>query len=295
MTVLMGDDFYFPVYDNNGNIVQYLEESGGVVASYLYDDFGDVTFVLENSSCTFSHRFSTKHFDVYSDLYYFGYRFYNPVLKCWVHADPIGEAGGINLYGFIENNSPCNIDYLGETANWHHLLPVQFESYFRQAGLDIDAKEFGYILEDVDHYRKGGIHPGWNSAWRNFFMLNPKATKEEILQRLREMENQPDFKNKLSRGCRAKVSYDKWKPAMVVARDNVLSFVSKGKVQKNCHGAKRIIKRVPLLGVMFIVNDVRAKGVKNGVANSLLDACPFIGWVKFFDECLDGDWFPNVE
>ena len=36
-----------------------------------------------------------------------GFRFYDPSLQRWINQEPIGEAGGINLYGFV-NNDPVN-------------------------------------------------------------------------------------------------------------------------------------------------------------------------------------------
>ena len=37
-----------------------------------------------------------------------GFRFYDPSLQRWINQDPIGEAGGINLYGFV-GNDPVNL------------------------------------------------------------------------------------------------------------------------------------------------------------------------------------------
>ena len=36
----VGGVWYFPLYDNNGNITDYVSEDGDVVASYTYDAFG---------------------------------------------------------------------------------------------------------------------------------------------------------------------------------------------------------------------------------------------------------------
>ena len=41
VAVSVGGDFYFPGYDNNGNVVGYWDESGGLVAEYSYDAFGN--------------------------------------------------------------------------------------------------------------------------------------------------------------------------------------------------------------------------------------------------------------
>jgi len=47
-------------------------------------------------------------------LIYYGYRYYDAVTGRWPSRDPIGERGGINLYGFVKNAAPSNIDRLGK-------------------------------------------------------------------------------------------------------------------------------------------------------------------------------------
>ncbi len=42
-----------------------------------------------------------------------GYRYYSPGLGRWVNRDPIEEAGGANLFGFVANRTPCRVDLLG--------------------------------------------------------------------------------------------------------------------------------------------------------------------------------------
>ena len=39
--------------------------------------------------------------------------FYNPHVGRWVNRDPIGEEGGFNLYGMVENDVVNRWDYLG--------------------------------------------------------------------------------------------------------------------------------------------------------------------------------------
>lgn len=41
------------------------------------------------------------------------YRAYNPTMGRWISRDPIGESGGINLYGYVENNPTDLTDPLG--------------------------------------------------------------------------------------------------------------------------------------------------------------------------------------
>jgi len=54
-----------------------------------------------------------------------GYRYYNPELGRWPSRDPIGERGGLNLYGFVGNDGVGGWDYLGlETVEWLSIATV---------------------------------------------------------------------------------------------------------------------------------------------------------------------------
>ncbi len=48
-----------------------------------------------------------------SGVRFYGYRFYDPETGRWPSRDPIGERGGINLYGFVGNDGVNRWDYLG--------------------------------------------------------------------------------------------------------------------------------------------------------------------------------------
>ncbi len=47
-----------------------------------------------------------------------GLRFYDPSLQRWINQDTIGEAGGINLYGFVGNDPVNRVDPWGLTDEW---------------------------------------------------------------------------------------------------------------------------------------------------------------------------------
>jgi hypothetical protein len=46
-------------------------------------------------------------------LAYYGFRYYDPRTGRWLSRDPIGERGGVNLYGFVENSTATFIDRIG--------------------------------------------------------------------------------------------------------------------------------------------------------------------------------------
>ena len=116
LAVSMNGDFYFPAYDNNGNIMKYIDESGNVVAAYEYNAYGKTLSQSGSMAEIFRHRFSTKYYDSETELYYYGYRFYSPTLMRWLNRDPIEERGGLNLYGFCGNRATCRFDSIGLTS-----------------------------------------------------------------------------------------------------------------------------------------------------------------------------------
>jgi hypothetical protein len=49
-------------------------------------------------------------------MYYYGYRWYDPITGRWPSRDPIEERGGVNLYGFVYNNGVNLLDFLGQSS-----------------------------------------------------------------------------------------------------------------------------------------------------------------------------------
>jgi len=47
------------------------------------------------------------------------------------------------------------------------------------------------------------------------------------------------------------------------------------------------------LSIVFVAQNVKAKGVAPGIANTALDSTPVLNWAKAATESLDGDWIPN--
>ncbi|MBB5354036.1 RHS repeat-associated protein, partial [Haloferula luteola] len=62
--------------------------------------------------------FSTKYQDEETGLYYYGYRYYDPVTGRWQSRDPLEELGGFNLYGAFYNDGINNFDSDGRFVNF---------------------------------------------------------------------------------------------------------------------------------------------------------------------------------
>jgi RHS repeat-associated protein len=122
LAVQLGGAWYFPFYENNGNVLAYADETGTIVAEYLYDAFGRTIEATGHLADIFRYRFSTKYYDCETGLYYYGYRFYAPEFMRWINRDPIEEDGGLNLYGYVANNPIIYIDPFGNVLTWNQAI-----------------------------------------------------------------------------------------------------------------------------------------------------------------------------
>jgi hypothetical protein len=84
---------------------------------------------------------------------YYGYRFYNPSLGRWLSRDPLGERGGINLYGFVGNNPVLNMDGLGLFFSHIHFLVshasvMGYSQFSRSDKWEIIWESMAYDFQD---------------------------------------------------------------------------------------------------------------------------------------------------
>lgn len=177
---------HFPSYDGNGNVSEYLTSTGTVSAHFEYDPFGG-TVVNTDTSGLFDVRFSTKQQDVATGLYYYGYRYYDPVTGRWPSRDPLGERGGMNLYGFVYNEPLSQIDLCGLTSvsvildNFFSLRPFGRRALWVMPEKDSYTsivRKWEPVISEVenikaavaadpltwkkDHSTSQGWAPGWN-------------------------------------------------------------------------------------------------------------------------------------
>ena len=115
VAVSIDGDYYFPGYDNNGNVIGYWDEDGDMA------DF-------------FPHRFSTKYYDAETDLYYYGYRYYSPSLGRWISRDPKEEKGGHNLFVACNNQLLFRIDdgtegFYSDNPDYRPVSPPIIQDY----------------------------------------------------------------------------------------------------------------------------------------------------------------------
>jgi RHS repeat-associated protein len=101
------------VFDGNGNVMAALDDLGRVRAKYEYGPFGETLTSEGDLAADNPIRWSTKYTDGESGLVYYGYRYYNAGTGRWLNRDPVAEAGGVNLFGFVNNATSGLFDALG--------------------------------------------------------------------------------------------------------------------------------------------------------------------------------------
>jgi len=89
------------------------DTSGSLTLRLILDGNGDE---IAQSAIGNPYMCSGVRRDSETELYYYGYRYYNPQLGRWMSRDPIGESGGGNLYAFTLNSPANSWDVLGLAA-----------------------------------------------------------------------------------------------------------------------------------------------------------------------------------
>jgi RHS repeat-associated protein len=115
---------YLPAYDSKGNIAALFNAANGnLAAAYEYSPYGESlrAQVIDATVAEQPFRFSSKFADPETGLVYFGRRYYSPSKGRFLGRDPIDERGGLNLYGFVGNNSINRWDLLGLAVQLYNL------------------------------------------------------------------------------------------------------------------------------------------------------------------------------
>jgi RHS repeat-associated protein len=100
-------------FDQMKNVTELFGASGNIAASYDYAPFGATLSVTGPAAALNPFRFSSEAWDATLGLVYYNWRHYNPFDGHFISRNPIGEDGGLNLYGFVGNDPVNRWDYLG--------------------------------------------------------------------------------------------------------------------------------------------------------------------------------------
>ena len=93
--------------DALGSVVALADETGMVSTRYGYSPYGETAEAGEENDNPLKY---TGREDDGTGVYYYRARYYDPELKRFVSVDPIGLAGGVNVYAYVGNNPLDQID-----------------------------------------------------------------------------------------------------------------------------------------------------------------------------------------
>jgi len=110
---------------------------------------------------------------------FYGYRYYDPVTGRWPSRDPIGEEGGINLYGFVGNEPIWHIDVLGLQARGRRLCPFEVVVGHLDHVNDRE-RDFNRNQEKCDSGRFYGASCGRTGVGSNLAWPTPEAKQQSI-------------------------------------------------------------------------------------------------------------------
>jgi RHS repeat-associated protein len=101
--------YYYYLNDHLGTPRLIFDQAGQVVWKARFKPYGEA-MVDPASTITNNLRLPGQYFDAETGLHYNNYRFYDSEIGGFISGDPLGIAGGLNLYRYAFNNPINRID-----------------------------------------------------------------------------------------------------------------------------------------------------------------------------------------
>ena len=101
---------YYFTRDHLGSVREVVNQSGVIAQSFDYTPWGERT---SSTAGSLEWGFTGHHYHEKSGLCLAMFRAYDANLGRWLSEDPLGEAGGLNLYGYVLGAPVTNVDPLG--------------------------------------------------------------------------------------------------------------------------------------------------------------------------------------
>jgi len=137
-------------FDQAKNVTELFDSAGGIAAAYDHGPFGEDMAATGSAAGLNPFRFSSEVWDGALALVCYNWRHYNPLDGRFISRDPIGERGGLNLYGFVGNDPVNRWDALGlftivgKAENFSH-------DEIQKAIADGFSNNIGAIREPLQH------------------------------------------------------------------------------------------------------------------------------------------------
>ncbi len=135
---IAGTNTYYYHNDHLATPQKMTDASGVVVWSADYKPFGEATVTV--STITNNLRFPGQYYDAETGLNYNLNRDYNPMVGRYLEVDPLGLAGGINPYRYVNGNPLRFTDPLGLFCTFDFVT-----HYYAGGGTAIDLGAVGLL------------------------------------------------------------------------------------------------------------------------------------------------------
>jgi len=99
--------------DLMGTPIALINQAGGIDWAARLDPWGNIQQEYNPHGIEQNIRLPGQYHDRETDLYYNRFRYYDWKIGAYINQDPIGGAGGINLYAYVGGNPANWIDPLG--------------------------------------------------------------------------------------------------------------------------------------------------------------------------------------
>lgn len=126
--VKYGTNYYYYVYNGQGDVIGLIDSSGTYQVQYVYDVWGKLYSTTGSMATTLGvlnpFRYRGYVYDEETKLYYLNSRYYDPETCRFISADDVeylgaGGISGYNLYAYCGNNPVMHIDPTGKcTVAW---------------------------------------------------------------------------------------------------------------------------------------------------------------------------------
>lgn len=133
---------FFYHYDGLGSVVGLTDTRGHLKKRYGYDAWGQTVRAVPPPKVGTQNKFhfTGEALDPETGLYYVRARYYDPAIGRFLTRDPIGEAGGLNLYAYVGNNpvnrvDPFGLDPLETTDRKYSFDNISFDSAITVLGI----------------------------------------------------------------------------------------------------------------------------------------------------------------
>ena len=158
IALLLGDslstEVFFPLLNRLGSVIALTDATGAVVARYSYDSYGTTLRETVPAGGTDLNPFTFAGgygvMDEGDGLFYMKERFYLARTGRFLQRDPVGLAGGTNLYAYAGGNPVVTADPEGKA--WWMVVPVAIAAWSWYSAADNAAQagqEAGMAVESA--------------------------------------------------------------------------------------------------------------------------------------------------